>query len=117
MARALPVCGPARWVYPANPPCFTVQELCDHVRTNGPDSFVEVVLDFQYGSYRMLVSEDARINDLPVNESASVLAMREIRGNAVLVMAEEFDDLDLLWSVYAKLASGETGETDESNQP
>ena len=122
MSKLLPVCGPARWVYPATPPHFTVTELCEHVRTNGPDCFVEVVLDFRYGSYRMLVSENGRLDDLPVNEAATLLAMREIRGNALLVTADEFDDLDLLWAVYCQAAGDEpagddAGESHDNYEP
>jgi hypothetical protein len=73
-----------------------VQELVELVRTGGPDSFVEVVPNFQYGSNRMLVSEDGRLNNLPVNESASILALREIRGDALLLTEDEFDDLEML---------------------
>jgi hypothetical protein len=99
MARFIPVCGLARWVYPATPPYFSLCELVELVRTHGPDSFVEVVPDFQYGSNRMLVSEDGRINGLPVNESASILALREIHGDALLLTEEEFDDLEMLWAI------------------
>ncbi len=107
MARLIPVCGPARWVHPATPPYFTIRELQELVRTGGPDSFVEVVCDFQYGSYRMLVSEDARLNDLPVNESASILACREIRGHALLLTEDEFDDLELLLTVCYRPADND----------
>lgn len=100
MARLLPVCGPARWVYPAKPPYFTLRELEDHVRTNAPQGFVELVIGFHYGSYVMLVAEDGIGRDLPVNDSASILARREIRGNAVLVTAAEWDDLPLLRDVW-----------------
>jgi hypothetical protein len=99
MARLIPVCGKPRWVHPATPPNFTIWELQELVRTNGPESFVEVIPEFQYGSQRMLISEDARLNDLPVNESATILACREIRGDALLLTEEEFDDLGLLWTV------------------
>jgi hypothetical protein len=98
MAELIPICGQPRWVHPARPPYFTVQELVELVRSGGPDSFVEVVPDFEYGSQRMLVSENARLNDLPVNDSASILARREIRGNALLLTEEEFDDLEMLWA-------------------
>ncbi len=36
-----PVCGHARWVHPANPPQFTLQELQELVRTNAPESTID----------------------------------------------------------------------------
>ena len=91
MARLIPVCGHARWVHPANPPQFTLQELQELVRTNAPEGVVEPVFDFKYGSYCLLVNEEGIRYGLPVNESASVLAQRTIRGNAILVAEPEWD--------------------------
>ena len=99
MARLIPVCGRSRWVHPAKRPYFTLRELQDLVRSGGSESFVEVIPDFHYGSERMLASEDARLNGLPVNDSASVLACREIHGNVLMITEDEFDDLGLLWTV------------------
>lgn len=101
MARLIPVCGRARWVYPQKPPYFSVRELCEHVRTNGQDCFIELVVGFQFGSYAMLVSETGSQNNLAVNESASLLARSTIRGNALLVTDRECDDLPLLRSIYS----------------
>jgi hypothetical protein len=99
MARLIPVCGRPRWVHPTRPPYFTVRELQELVRTDGPESWIEVLCDFKYGNIRMLASEDGRLNGLAVNDSASILACREVRGDVLLLTEKEFDDLDLLWTV------------------
>jgi hypothetical protein len=99
MAKLIPVRGRPRWVHPTRPPYFTLRELQELVRSGGPESFIEVVTDFHYGSVRMLVSEDGRLNDLPVNDSASILALREVRGHALLLTEDEFDDLEMLWAI------------------
>jgi len=101
MVRLIPVCGRARWVHPAKPPYFTLHELQEHVRTNAAEGFVELVCTFRFGSYVMLIREDGASQNLPVNESASVLARRTILGNAILVSEREWDDLPILRKVYA----------------
>ena len=96
MARFLPISGPARHVKPQNPPQFTLEELETLVSTGTPRSVIDAVCDFKYGSCAMLINKDGDRRDLPVNESASILAQRIIRGDAVLVAEPEWDWLTIL---------------------
>lgn len=42
------------------------------------------------GRFVLLVNEEGRLHDLPLNRDASTLVGEPIRGNAVLMLAKDF---------------------------
>jgi len=92
LARLIPASGKARFVRPANLSHFTLEELKGIVQPDDTGIYFAVVPGFHMGSLRILRHEEsAGYDDLPINESASVLARQIIRGDALLIADNEWN--------------------------